>query len=178
MNTSRVVAEYLISKKNSILLSPYPLQEIDEFSYEFVTGQGVRYVVYFLDYSSMFARYPLIAPQVYMFNIDVIKGNPDEGVADERIGLTVLQVFTTFFRKSQNVAVYVCDGIDDRQLARKRKFDRWFWKYNDGSLIKEDDIAVVDGTEIYNSMILHKQNRHLGDIILAYKELNEKAGEK
>jgi hypothetical protein len=68
--------------------------------------------------------------------------------------------------------------VDSRQLSRKRKFDSWFWKYNDGSLIKEDDIAIIEGAEIYNSMILHKQNEQLKEIILAYKELNEKASEK
>jgi hypothetical protein len=157
---------------------PYLLQKIDELSYEFLTDQGIHYTVYFLDYSALFANYPLITSPIYTFNIDVINGNPDNGISDERIGLTILHVFSDFFEKLQNVAVYVCDTIDNRQLARKRKFDRWFWKYNDGTLIKEDDIAVIDGAEIYNSMILHKQNENLKEIILAYKNLNEKAGEK
>jgi len=113
-----------------------------------------------------------------MFNIDVLTGNPDETCSDERIGLTILEVFNSFFQKSQNGAVYVCDSLDDRQRSRKRKFDRWFWKYNDGSLLKEDDIAVIEGTEIYNSLILHKQNKFLTEIIIAYKELNQKASEK
>jgi hypothetical protein len=160
------------------LLSPYPLKEHDEYSFEFITDQGIQYVVYFLDYSVLFARYPAITSKVCMFNIDVIEGNPEERLPDERIGLTILQVFNAFFQKSQNVAVYVCDGVDSRQLSRKRKFDSWFWKYNDGSLIKEDDIAIIEGAEIYNSMILHKQNEQLKEIILAYKELNEKASEK
>jgi hypothetical protein len=160
------------------LPSPYLLKEHDEYSFEFITDQGIRYVVYFLDYSVMFASYPAIARQVFMFNIDVIEGNPDETLQDDRIGATVLRVFNLFFQKSQNVAVYVCDGTDSRQLSRKRKFDIWFWRYNDGSLIKEDEIAVIEGTEVYNSMILHKQNDHLKEIILAYKELNEKASEK
>lgn len=69
-------------------------------------------------------------------------------------------------------------ALDNRQLSRKRKFDSWFWRYNDGSLIKENDIAVIEGNEVYNSMILHKQHSHLREIVLAYKELNEKASEK
>lgn len=124
----------------------------------------------------MFADYPEIARNIFMFNIDVIKGNPDESVSDDRIGITILQVINSFFQKSQNVAVYVCDSMDNRQLSGKRKFDIWFWKYNDGSLIKEDDIAIIEG--VYNSMILHKQNEHLREIILAYRELNEKASDK
>ncbi len=82
------------------------------------------------------------------------------------------------FAHVENVAAYVCDSLDKRQLSRKRKFDRWFFFYNDGSLIKEDGIAIVAGTEIYNAMILHKENDQLADIILAFKELNEKADEK
>ena len=160
------------------MLKPYPLKEHDEYAFEFVTDQGIGYVVYFLDYSVMFANYPHIAQQVFMFNIDVIKGSPDQSVSDERIGLTVLEVFKLFFQNSKNVAVYICDIEAERQLSRKRKFDFWFWKYNDGTLIKEDDMAIVNGIEIYNSMILHKKNEHLREIILAYKELNEKASEK
>lgn len=158
--------------------SPYLLKEHDEYSFEFLTEQGVRYIIYFLDYSAMFADYPVLAGHVYMFNIDVLEGNPDQGISDDRIGVTVLEVFRAFFRRDQNVAVYVCDTTDNRQIARKRKFDGWFWRYNDGTLIKEDDVAVIDDVEIYNSMILHKRNEHLAEIILAYKELNERAGSK
>lgn len=46
---------------DSVLLSPYPLKEHDEYSFEFITDYGVRYVLYFLDYSGMFAEYPEIA---------------------------------------------------------------------------------------------------------------------
>ncbi len=58
------------------------------------------------------------------------------------------------------------------------KFDNWFCRFNDGSLIKEDDLAVVEGVEIYNSMIIHKENPNLKDIILAFKELNMRADNK
>jgi Family of unknown function (DUF6169) len=126
----------------------------------------------------MFVDYPLFSRDVYMFNIDVLKGNPNDNSTDERIGLSVLQAFNSFFRVSKNIVVYVCDGLDGRQLARRRKFARWFWQYNDGSLIKEDDLAVVDGTEIYNTIIVHKENPHLTEVILAFKELNERANEK
>ncbi len=158
--------------------NPYTLQENDPYSFEFVTDQGIRCLVYFLDYHNLFAEYPNIAKQIYMFSLEAIQGDPDEGTSDERIGITLLRIFSLFFKERQNVAVYVCDSVDNRQLARKRKFDSWFWKYNDGSLLKEDDIAVIEGTEIYNSMILHKENEHLKEIILAFKELNEKANDK
>ncbi|MFN7260519.1 MAG: DUF6169 family protein [Cyclobacteriaceae bacterium] len=160
------------------MLSPYQLQENDDYSYEFVTQEGVIYTMYFLDYSGLFSDYPSIAKQVFTFNIDVIEGSPENTNYDERIGVTVLHVFKLFFENRENVVVYVCDNLDDRHLARKRKFDSWFWRYNDGSLIKEDDIAMVEGVEIYNSMIIHKMNAKLNEIIIAFKELNMRAGEK
>jgi hypothetical protein len=135
------------------LSSPYVLQENDAYSYEFITDLGITYSIYFLDYSYMFEEYPSIAKNVFTFNIDVISGAPDEAIGDERIGSTVFHVFKVFFEKIENVAVYVCDTLDERHLARKRKFDLWFWKFNDGSILKEDGIAVIEGTPIYNLFV-------------------------
>jgi hypothetical protein len=78
----------------------------------------------------------------------------------------------------ENVAIYVCDTADERHLARKRKFDYWFWKYNDGSIIKEDGVAVVEEVEILNSLLVHRNNPRLMQIILAFKDLNARAGDK
>lgn len=160
------------------MLSPYPLQVNDEYSFEFITETGIRYKIYFLDYSYLFNDYTHITCPVYSFNIDAIEGNPDLSPGDDRVGATVSVVMNLFFSKVDNVGVYVCDTLDDRQQARKRKFDRWFYAFNDGSLIKEDGLAIVEGTEIYNALLLHKNNSQLAEIILAYKELNERAGEK
>jgi len=160
------------------LLSPYPLQEADSFSYQFTTDTGITYHVYFLDYSYMFSDYPELSGNVYSFNIDVIENNTDITVADERIGLTVVEVFRIFFSRVENVSVYVCDSSDERHLARKRKFDFWFWKYNDGSILKEDGVAVVDDMEILNSLLVHRNNPRCAEIIFAFKDLNARAGDK
>jgi len=69
-------------------------------------------------------------------------------------------------------------STDDRHLARKRKFDFWFWRFNDGTILKEDGIAVIEGVEIYNSLLLHKTNPHLPIILEAFRQLNSRAGEK
>ena len=143
-----------------------------------MTDQGIKYAIYFLDYGYMFSDYPSIAENIFTFNIDVISGIPDDSIADERIGITIFEVFKIFFSKIENVAIYVCDTLDERHLARKRKFDLWFWKFNDGSLLKEDGIAVIEGTPIYNSLLVHKSNKYWPEIVLAYNELNERAGEK
>lgn len=109
----------------------------------------------------MFADYTKLTCSVYSFNIDVIEGNPDGSPGDERVGCTIAEVLKRFFSWVNNVAVYVCDSMDNRQYARKRKFDLWFYSYNDGTLIKEDGLAMIEGTELYNAMILHKKNNQL-----------------
>ena len=144
------------------MLSPYLLQQNDDYSYEFVTDQEIKYKIYFLDYSYMFADYAHITCPVYSFNIDAIEGDPDNSPGDDRVGATVSDAMNLFFSKLDNVAVYVCDSMDERQYARKRKFDLWFYFYNDGSLIKEDGLAIVEGTEIYNALLcINKMNRLL-----------------
>jgi CO dehydrogenase/acetyl-CoA synthase gamma subunit (corrinoid Fe-S protein) len=124
----------------------------------------------------MFSDYPAISENIFSFNIDVLLGDPDETLADDKIGHTIFHIFKLFFEKIENVAVYVCDTLDERHLSRKRKFDFWFWKFNDGSLLKEDGIAVIEGMPIYNSLLVHKLNKHWPEIVLAYSELNERAG--
>lgn len=126
----------------------------------------------------MFSDFPVIAENVFSFNIDVLDGDADSSVTNDRIGVTILEVCKLFLTKLENVVVYVCESIDVRQLARKRKFDLWFWKYNERSLLKEDGITLIEGVEICNSLLLHKANKRLTEIILAYKELNERAGDK
>ena len=158
--------------------TPYHLSEVNNFSFEFITAQKVKYIAYFLEYVSLFSDYPVFADKIFAFNIDVIEGNADNSIADDRIGITIVEVFKLFFKKIENVVVYVCDSADERHLARKRKFDFWFWKYNDGSIVKEDGIAVIDDVEIFNSLLLNRNNPHLTAIIFAFKELNEKANEK
>jgi Family of unknown function (DUF6169) len=160
------------------LLSPYLLQEADDFSYQFTSDEVITYHLYFLDYSYMFDEYPHLAKNVYSFNIDVITGDTALTGEDERIGLTIVQVFSIFFTRQKNVAIYVCDSADERHIARKRKFDFWFWKYNDGSIIKEDGIAMVENMEILNSLLVHRNNPHCTEILFAFKDLNARVGDK
>jgi hypothetical protein len=126
----------------------------------------------------MFSDYPNIVSPIYALNIEALEGNPDDSLRDDRIGITVSKILNLLFSKIENVIVYVCDSVDRRQYARKRKFDIWFYMYNDGSIIKEEGLALIEGVEIYNTLLIHKKNQQIKEIILAFKELNERANEK
>ncbi len=75
----------------------YPLRIINNFSFQFNTEQGLLYSVYFVDYSSMFYQFPHIASSIYSFNIDVIEGDANQSLNDERIGSTIAEIFKLFF---------------------------------------------------------------------------------
>lgn len=62
--------------------------------------------------------------------------------------------------------------MDGRQLARKRKFDLWFWRYSDGSIIKEDQLAIIESVGIYNTLLVHKHNPNAHELVEAFRELN------
>lgn len=156
----------------------YPLLIKDEFTFEFIATSGIKYEAYFFSYDFMFSDYPKIQSPIFTFNIEPLEGNPDLVPLDDKIGATVAEIFRLFFIQFQNVIVYVCESVDNRQLARKRKFDQWFWAFNDGSLIKEDRMAIVEGVEIYNTLLIHKNNHQLIEIIKAFNDLNSKSNEK
>ncbi len=160
------------------MLYPYLLKKYDDFTFEFITVSKITYQIYFLDNSFLFENYPHILSKVYSFNIEVLNGDPDNLPADERVGETIAHALKLFFSQVDNVVLYVCDSLDNRQFARKRKFDLWFYIYNDGSLIKEDGLVVIENTAIYNAILMHKKNKQIIELIFAFKELNTKANEK
>lgn len=44
----------------------------------------------------------------------------------------------------------------------------------DGTLIKVDNVAVIDGTQIYNSIIVHTLNESRAEIVRAYEDLTRR----
>ena len=156
--------------------NPYLLQEIDDVSIEFNTEKGLRYKVYFIDQSLLFQEYPDIASLMFSLNIDVIEGNPDDSQEDERVGDTIWMILQQFFANSDNAVLYVCDSLDGRHLGRKRKFDRWFWRYDDGSIIKQDSSLADEDQDILSAILVHKENPNIISILDAFNELTEISG--
>ena len=152
--------------------TPYLLEINDAYSYEFVTDQSIRYLIYFRNVSYLFEEFPYIHSFIYEFNIEVLDGDPDVSIEDLRVSLTILEAFARFFSAVENVAVYVCDSLDDRQVARNRKFNIWFFRLSDGSIIKKNGSILVGDTIIYNSILVHKDNVERDEIIQAFEVLN------
>ena len=96
------------------MLNPYKYQYSDEDEgYVFQTNWGLKYIVYFMDYSYMFSPPPFIETQFYTFNIEPIEGNWQNSPNDVRIANTIFQILSDFFRKIENAIIYVCDSADN-----------------------------------------------------------------
>ena len=67
----------------------------------------------------------------------------------------------------------VCDNSDGKELLRKRKFDQWFKKYDDGTIIKVNGHIIVPNFNIYNAILIHKENNKKNLFIEAFNELND-----
>lgn len=69
--------------------------------------------------------------------------------------------------------IYVCDASDSKELLRKRKFDVWFRQYDDGTIIKIDGHIAIENFEIYNAILIHKDNPKKNRFIEAFNDLNQ-----
>ena len=158
-------------------MQPYKISVYKNNYYGFTTGTGIKYACYFLSYAAYFEDYREIASNVFGFNVERIT-RTGKHEADTRIGFTIVKIVKLFLNERTNAVIYVCDNADSRELFRKRKFDAWFKLYDDGSIIKIDGHIVYEDVNIYNAILIHKENQKKNRFIEAFTELNESAENK
>jgi len=115
----------------------------------------------------------------YEFVIDILE-NPHKPFipADELIGPTIALIFNDFYANDHNlVTVYVCDSSDRKQDLRMKKFNQWFYKYQDTSFLKVDEIVTDNKNNRYPISLILKAtnpNRHkIIDTFLSIKHLTK-----
>ena len=154
-------------------MQPYKIIVVRNNYFEFTTANGTVYLCYFLSYSEYFKNYKEIAGNIYSFNVEVLKGRNTGISSDEKIGRTIIEIVKAFLSGLENAVVYVCDTSDGKELLRKRKFDQWFKKYDDGTIIKVDGHIAVPNFNIYNAILIHKENQKKNRFIEAFNDLNK-----
>jgi hypothetical protein len=158
-------------------LQPYKIIVVRDNYFEFKTANGAVYLCYFLSYSEYFKNYKEIAGNIFSFNVDIVQGSKTGISSDERIGRTIIEIVKGFLAGLENAVVYVCDTSDGKELLRKRKFDQWFRKYDDGTIIKVNGHIAIPNFNIYNAILIHKENQKKNRFIEAFNDLNE-SGDK
>lgn len=156
-------------------LHVYDLLIIDDLTFQFTTQNGDEYKCYFLSYGEYFTSYPEIASKIFAFNLDMLYKNESakqKGV-DKRLAFTIVSIIKNFLASKINAVVYICDNTDARQAVRFNKFTGWFADYDDGNYIQITGYIKVYGSEYYNALLLHKDNKKKNSFIRAFQELND-----
>ena len=148
----------------------------DYNSYFFATDSKIVYEVKFRDTAYIFSGYLDFNIQAFEMIIQV-ESNPTSKnpSLDPKISLTIATIFKDFFQKlPEQVIIYICDSSDSRQLARKRKFDRWIdlFKGEDFSRVNST-IVDIEGRIYYNALIIKRSNPHYTVITDAFIALAE-----
>ena len=160
----------------ALSLQPYPIRKIDDQTYEFNTENDIDYLCSFLSFSEYFANRPDIAPYFFSFNLGLKEKNAKlPRGTDKRIADTVITIVGDFLNSKINAVVYVCDNSDGREAARSRKFLSWFDYYEHPStkIIQVSNNFIAGGLFIYTTLLVHKKNKRIKDIILAFLDLTE-----
>ncbi len=149
-------------------------------SYIFETTNGIVYEIKFKP-SPYLLPGNVFSELIYEFVIEVaINGLGKNPPLDNKISITIAEIFREFFNaSSKNVCIYICDSSDNRQDIRRKKFDQWFYKHQNDSFIKIDEILIDSNQNRYPvSMIILKRNPYIKQIISAFIELSEGESEK
>lgn len=121
-----------MQKKESLSLA-YEYYSIggEKNAYSFETIQELTYEITFKPTPYLFGEGSPFAPHTFEFSI-ILVNNPADKLPrlDKAILPTIASIFGDFFVKApDNIAIYICDSTDGRQLIRHKKFDAWFYYY-------------------------------------------------
>ncbi|MCU0467127.1 MAG: DUF6169 family protein [Arcicella sp.] len=151
----------------------YKIDELDNTTYLFETNKLIGYAIKFKPTGYIFEEY-IWAVYCYEYVIEV-KYNPTEipPPFDASFSLTIATIFNDFFRDKEKVVTYICNTADGKELARFRKFNIWFNKFNTNFFLKIDK-SFYDSrhnTTYYNSLIIRQDNPFKIEIIEAFEDL-------
>jgi len=153
------------------LSTPYKYL-FDGEGFSFVTDFGVEYNCYFVEYGFLLEAEDLKHIKILSFNIEPIYRSLKPNL-DPKVKETVKEIITEFFKTPEDVLIFICDSVDQRQKSRARKFDAWFNQSENIKIEKYDFKTVSDGVEILNSLLIHFDHPLKIRIVQEWKELND-----
>ena len=142
----------------------FEIVEIEEYSYSFISRDGIKYRVFFYP---LFEYYPQFV-NTYSFSIEPEDGRPHP--IDVRIALTVVEILKRFFEKNDQAMIMVCDSLDGKEEKRRKLFDRWFVQYSDGTITKVDGAAHGEGMNLFASLYFKNTNPNRHRLVDAFYE--------
>ncbi|MBQ8656528.1 MAG: hypothetical protein IJ527_05700 [Prevotella sp.] len=131
--------------------SPYVLESSGMYSFNFVTAQGKKYEIGFIQ--------DLMISDEGVYQFFITTEDQFKTVLDRNIQQTVFVVIEEFFKNEGAVLDYICATEDHRQASRDRMFHQWYTN----SLAKEQyhlrNMSIdIDGTAYFASVIMRNDN--------------------
>lgn len=156
-----------------IIQKPYNFKKSGD-SYRFYTDNDVYYSIDFIDGSYYFTDFPDYL-SVYEYSIEVLNTGKNLSVPpDKRIELTVVTILSAFLSNRDNSVIYVCQNLDKKHFARKRKFDFWFNENQNNTLEKHDVTVEYEDTAYLSSLIIPINNPNKDEIISLFINQSKK----
>lgn len=143
-------------------------------SYGFQTSNYISYEIKFKPMFYLFEPHKEYANSAYEFVIEVFENTTNKTPSyDDLMPVTIATIIEDFYNKiNQPLIIYVCDSSDGRQLARNRKFTRWFEAYADNRYTKIEVILLdKSGERVPTVMILRNNNPYFSEIISDFQKI-------
>jgi Family of unknown function (DUF6169) len=146
-----------MQKKESLSLAyEYNFIGGEKNTFSFETIHELTYEVTFKSTPYLFGEDSIFAKYTFEFSIILVNNSFEKNPPpDAKIPPTIAAIFTEFFDDApDNIAIYICDSSDGRQLVRRKKFDLWF-SYYEHTFVKIDSgFKETDGTQYPVSLII------------------------
>ena len=131
--------------------SPYMLESSGSYSFSFITTQGKKYEIGFIQ--------DLMISDEGVYQFFITTEDQFKTVLDSKIRQTVLVVIEEFFKNEGAVLDYICATEDHRQASRDRLFHQWYTNSLEKDLFHLRNMSIaIDGTEYFASVIMRNDN--------------------
>lgn len=131
--------------------SPYKLVSSGSYSFSFITEQGKKYEIGFIQ--------DLMISDEGIYQFFISTEDKFKTTLDRNVQRTVLVVLEEFFNNRGAVLDYICATDDYRQASRDRMFRQWYEVSADKTLYHLRNMKVtIDETDYFASVIMRKDN--------------------
>ena len=140
----------------------YPLHRLSSTLFSFATDHAIVYEISFVPFGEVTIDTSDNLTKVDSFQLVVYLVSGTEPPVDTKVGITICNAVRIFFEENNtHILSYLCDSIDDRQAARKRKFDQWYNQFGlTLGIDKVDATIIVDNQQYLISLLVSENNSH------------------
>ena len=131
--------------------SPYVLESSGTYSFTFITAQGKKYEIGFIQ--------DLMISDEGVYQFFITTEDQFKTILDRKIQQTVFVVIEEFFKNEGVVLDYICATEDHRQASRDRMFHQWYTNSLEKELYHLRSMSIqIDETKYFASVIMKNDN--------------------